>query len=122
MRAGDTGKKRRGKEKKRRKEKVRGKENGTWRKYLIGGTVTVHLAVTSGIPLPVCGETLQGSFTFSHRFSKMAHLTSRPNILSSVCVSLSLSRSLLEEEVAIPLRFERGERLFDTRRTTLDFR
>lgn len=50
--------------------------DGTWRKYLIGGTVTVHLAVTSGIPLPVCGETLQGSFTFSHRFSKMAHLTS----------------------------------------------
>lgn len=93
MRAGDTGKKRRGKEKKRRKEKVRGKENGTWRKYLIGGTVTVHLAVTSGIPLPVCGETLQGSFTFSHRFSKMAHLTSRPNILSSVCLSLSLSFS-----------------------------
>lgn len=50
--------------------------DGTRRKYLIGGTVTVHLAVTSGIPLPVCGETLQGSFTFSHRFSKMAHLTS----------------------------------------------
>lgn len=50
--------------------------DGTRRKYLIGGTVTVHLAVTSGIPLPVCGETLQRSFTFSHRFSKMAHLTS----------------------------------------------
>ena len=55
-------------EKKRWTERAR-------RKYLIGGTVTVHLAVTSGIPLPVCGETLQGSFTFSHRFSKMAHLT-----------------------------------------------
>lgn len=43
--------------------------------------MTVHLAVTSGIPLPVCGETLQGSFTFSHRFSKMAHLRSvRPSV------------------------------------------
>lgn len=113
-----------GKRKEKKKEKVRGKENGTWRKYLIGGTVTVHLAVTSGIPLPVCGETLQGSFTFSHRFSKMAHLTSRPNILSSVCLSLSLvlSSKKKSRRVAIPLRFERGERLFDTRRTTLDFR
>lgn len=35
--------------------------------------MTVHLAVTSGIPLPVCGETLRGSFTSLHRFSKMAH-------------------------------------------------
>jgi len=35
--------------------------------------VTVHLAVTSGIPLPVCGEVPRGSFTFLHRFSKMAH-------------------------------------------------
>lgn len=43
------------------------------REYLIGGAVTVHLAVTSGIPLPVCGETLRGSFTSLHRSSKMAH-------------------------------------------------
>lgn len=35
--------------------------------------MTVHLAVTSGIPLPVCGETLRGSFTSLHRNSKMAH-------------------------------------------------
>lgn len=42
------------------------------RKYLIGGAVTVHLAVTSDIPLPVC-ETLRGSFTSLHRSSKMAH-------------------------------------------------
>lgn len=75
--------------------------------------MTVHLAVTSGIPLPVCGETLQGSFTFSHRFSKMAHLV---QISSPPCVSLS--RSLLASKkkswrVAIPLRFERGERTND---------
>lgn len=48
-----------------------------------------------------------------------SHFTSKYPLLR---MSLSLSRSLLEEEVAIPLRFERGERLFDTRRTTLDFR
>jgi len=48
--------------------------NRTQCEYLIGGAVTVHLAVTSGIPLPVCGETFRGSFTSLHRFSKMAHL------------------------------------------------
>jgi len=61
------------------RERVREKEkkkkgNRTRREYLIGGAVTVHLAVTSGIPLPVCGEVPRGSFTFLHRFSKMAHL------------------------------------------------
>lgn len=110
------GKKRGGRGERRRKEKKKkcGEKktlDGTWRKYLIGGTVTVHLAVTSGIPLPVCGETLQGSFTFSHRFSKMAHLASRPNILSSVCLSLSLSSSLLEEEEEIVTRRDSTPRL-----------
>lgn len=100
-----------GEGKKRRKSAGKRKRWTERRKYLIGGTVTVHLAVTSGIPLPVCGETLQGSFTFSHRFSKMAHLASRPNILSSVCLSLSLSSSLLEEEEEVVTRRDSTPRL-----------
>lgn len=44
--------------------------------------MTVHLAVTSGIPLPVCGETLRGSFTSLHRFAKMAHLVLRARALA----------------------------------------
>jgi len=62
----------RGRKKEKKKKEKEG--NRTRRKYLIGGAVTVHLAVTSGIPLPVCGEVPRGSFTFLHRFSKMAHL------------------------------------------------
>lgn len=54
-----------------------------------------------------------------------SHFTSKYPLLR-VCVSLSLSLVLSSKKksrrVAIPLRFERGERLFDTRRTTLDFR